>query len=145
VADQYVDEDYLADLFGRDTIAAVVTTGAISLDVHINAGTALIQSYLRNNGYATPATTTDQTVMLATAGAIWQTLSSIPSVSLKLPENWQTHPAFIAYTGILSGDAPVTHSLTTTTAIGGSKFTATTAGLPGAIPPRATRDNLGGY
>jgi hypothetical protein len=146
MADQYIDRTYLEGWMGSATVDAIVEAGAVNIYTHIEGGTALVQSALRNSGYSVPAaTTTDVTVKMAVAGAVWQTLSSVPGVSLKLPEDWKEHQLYVAYTGILNGDVPLTLSLSTIGAVGGSGFTESRTGFSNARPPRAGRDDLAGY
>lgn len=145
MADQYIDQTYVRAFFGTSLETAITGITGVSLTQQIEAATGLIQSYLRNSGYGTPDTTTDQTVMLGTLGALVETLSSIPEVSLPLPENWAEHPARIAYVGILNGDAQVTHALDKSAAVGGWKASEHRTGITDSRTQYASRKNLAGY
>jgi hypothetical protein len=140
VADQYIDSAYVDALLGRGFRTAVEDLEGANLFTLIEGGTALVQSYLRNQGYSTPTTTTDETVKLATLACVAVSMFSIPEFSFPKPESWDMHPAKLALDGILSGDAQVTHGLTQISAEGGLAFSSSTT-----YPQRASRTNLGGY
>jgi hypothetical protein len=146
VADAYIDSTYAGSFLGGDLVTALDGLTGVVLTTQIEAATALIQSYMRNNGYS-PVSTTDptaveETVKLAVMGALWQLLTSVPEGNVSLPENWEDHPARIAYVGILTGDANLTAALDKGAAVGGSQWTTHTSTTN---PQLATRDDLEGF
>lgn len=145
MADTYIDSTYVNGWLGTSTATALTSDTGASLTVILEACTSLIQSYLRNSGYATPSTTTDEVVKLATMGAVWESLCSRPEWGLKLPENWDRHPAKVAYVGIVNGDTTTTHSLTSRDAYGGWTFSDSSTTTTTGRVPRATRSQLAGY
>lgn len=145
MADQYIDAAYVRNFLGTNVEGTIEAYTGVGLTQHIEAATSLVQSYLRNSGYETPATTTDETVKMATMGAVWQTFASVPEASLPLPENWADHPLRIAYIGILDGSAQLTLTQADANAPGGMTFSDSTSGANTARTPYATRANLRGY
>jgi hypothetical protein len=110
VADRYIDVALVDAAIGRSVRESLVGDDAApgELLIVIELATALVQSYLRNSGYATPATQDpteilDGTVKLAVVGAVWEMLAEKPDNSLQLPDNWATSMYRVALDGILSG------------------------------------------
>jgi hypothetical protein len=126
VADRYVDVDLVDVAIGRSVRESLVGDEAEpgELLTVIELGTALVQSYMRNSGYACPATQDpddieDGTVKLAVLAAIWEMLAEKPNNSLQLPENWATSMYRTALDGILSGTVQLNMPQATTNAPGG--------------------------
>lgn len=130
---------------GSGVIDAIDAVVGVELETHIQLASSLIVGYLQNSGYTPGDSTTDDRVKLATIGALWEMLASIPEVSIALPANWEAHPARIAYVGILNGDLPVSHTVTEKDAIGGSQLTEHREGVTGAVRQRTSREELGGF
>lgn len=145
MADSYIDTDYVKANLGTGVYNAIAAVTGQSFTQAIYSATALVQSYLRNSGYATPATTTDETVKLAVLGALWQMVASTPETNLSLPEAWEDHPARLALKGIVGGNVMLTHALTTSAAIGGWTFTERATGATDTRQQRASRSELGGF
>lgn len=140
MADKYIDATYVDAYLGHGFRTAIDDLEGSSLDTLIEGGTALVQSYLRQQGYSTPATTTDETVKLATLACVFASALTLPEFSFAKPDTWENHPAKLALDGILSGDAQITHALNEIAAEGGAAFTSSTT-----YPQYASRSNLSGY
>lgn len=144
MADQYIDTTYIDAHLGTNYRTGATVSG-VNITTQIEAATALVQGYLTNSGYATPSTTSDENVKLATLGAFRVLLASVPEATVPLPDGWDDHPARIAYLGILSGELPVSHALTNISAVGGWKASEHRSTVTGAFTQRASRDELEGY
>lgn len=143
MADAYIDEAYVKAALGDDYVDAALGVTGISLTQLIETATGRVQAAIRKNGYATPATTTDQTVREATLGAVIELLSNIPEAKVDLKE----HPALKTYGDILSEDGTlqITHEFISIAAAGGAKFSESDPLVTGSRPQRASRKNLVGY
>src|SRR3990172_2929305 len=145
MADEYITTAYVDAHIGiglRQTWFPVAT----ELVTLIEGATGFVQSYLRNSGYSTPSSTTDETVKMAVMGALWQMAASRPATTVKIPEDWKEHPCRKAYVDILNGSVQLTHALNTRSAVGGVAFTAgTVAGSTSGRPAVATHTALLGY
>lgn len=146
MADSYIDTDYIKANLGTGVYDAIAAVTGTSFTQRIYSATALVQSYLRNSGYATPATTTDETVKLAVLGALWQMACSTPETNLALPEAWEDHPARLALKGIVKGDVQIAgHALSIPDAVGGWGFTEHATGATDTRQQRASRKELAGF
>ena len=149
MADRYIDATYIKAHLGGGYYDAVVAVTSVSVGVQIEAATSLIQAYMRNSGYETPETQdpdeVEEVVKLATLGAFRELFSSVPEVTVKLPDDWASNPAKVAYVGIVSGEAKLAADPEQEGAVGGMVFTDATEGASGARPPRASRESLEGY
>lgn len=145
MADAYIDATYVKAHMGTGVHDAIAAVTGSSITQRIESATALVQSYLRNNGWATPTTTSDEMVKLAVLGAFWQMACSTPETNVSLPDEWETHPARVAYLGILSGDAQVTHSLTKASAVGGWTYSDYSTTTTSGRTQRTRRSELEGY
>ena len=146
MADAYVDEEYVTRLLGANFTEAIQRIPGIDLVQIIASATAMMQSYLRNSGYAVPTpTTTDELVKLGTLWPIRMSLSMVPEASIPLPKDFDKLPEFIAFKGILSGDLPLGLSLSEIGAVGGFKFSNSDPSSSTGLPQRASRSNLSGY
>lgn len=148
MADRYIDEAYVFGAMEADVVRSILAPSGTSLTQIIERATSLVQSYGRNSGYTMPSTTdpttiTDETVKMAVMACVRQMLCSMPSSSLKLPEAWTTHPEYVAYRGILSGDAVLTLPLNAVAAVGA--FTITSATPDNGRMPRASSCQLKGW
>lgn len=148
MADRYIDEAYVFGAMEADVVRSILAPAGTSLTQIIERATSLVQSYGRNSGYTMPSTTdpttiTDETVKMAVMACVRQLLCAMPSSSLKLPEQWVTNPEYVAYRGILSGDAVLTLPLNTTAAVGAFKIT--TANASNGRLPRASSCQLKGW
>lgn len=101
--DRYIDQEYVRGHIGSQIESAMSGVPGVSLTTIIEAATALVQLSLRKHGYPTSSAGDDPLVKLATLGAVWQMLSSIPAITLKLPEDWEKHPAKVARDAIEAG------------------------------------------
>ena len=145
--DQYLTSAFIRAHLGTGYESAVTSITGVSQTTLIESATAVIQTALRNSGYSPPATETatdvEEYVKLATLGCYRELLASVPEGSIPLPENWAQHPAKLAYTAILSGDARLAATPAIDTAVGGWSFSDTSS--DGDRPQRASRDELSGY
>lgn len=154
MADRYISEEDVYAAMEADVVRSVLARAGLSLTAIIERATALIQSYLRNSGYVLPAAIspaayvvdsqmTDVTVRLAVLSGVRRQLCSLPSSSLQLPEDYGSHDETVARLGILNGDVTLSLTLNVIQAVGGAKFTVSTAGS--GREPRSGRCMLKGY
>lgn len=143
MADQYIDEAYVNARLGTAYVNAVQAVTGIDLTELIETATSRVQSAIRKNGYATPSTTTDETVKEAVLGAVLEQLANVPEVKLELPN----HPALKVYQDLLSEDGTlqITHAVSNIAAVGGMQFTESDPLVSDSLPQRSSRDNLVGY
>lgn len=144
-ADQYIDEAYLAGELGLDVVTALKRISGIQLDQKIAAATAVVQAHMRNSGYSTPSIVDDVNVKQAVVWATWVSLSKIPEASIPLPTDYKEDSHYVAFAGIVSGDIPLTVSLSEIGAVGGMKFTDSSPNSSTGHPQRSSRGNLVGY
>lgn len=144
MADQYIDEAYVNARLGTAYINAVQAQTGIDLTGVIETATARVQSAIRKNGYATPSTTTDETVKEAVLGALVELVANIPEIKVDVSKD---HPSVQVYKDLLSEDGTlqITHEQTLSAAVGGSKFTESDPAISTSKPQRSSRDNLSGY
>lgn len=151
MADAYVTEAEFEQLVGSGWVDAVQGYSGLSLTPHIEFATALVQSRLRNNGYAVPsgtiATTTniDPLVKSAVVALAWESLASVPKAGLRLPDEWESHPFRIAWADIYSGVATLNLSITKISAKGGWKASSHSTTTTTGLPQRSRRRELEGY
>lgn len=147
MADAYIDETYVRAHMGTALESALVGIAGTSLTTLIEAATARVQAALRNSGYSTPSTTTDEMVKLAVFGVVREMVSDIPEASLPLPDDWRsraTNPMSILKE-IISGEVQLSgHTLTTAAAVGGWQMSSH-ADTAAAYPQRTSRQQLKGY
>jgi hypothetical protein len=114
--------------------------------VQINAASALIKAYAKNSGYDLDDTTTDDSVMLATLGALMRVAYSRPDKNVAIPEGFNEHPATLAYLGILSGDMPILSVTPNVGAeVGGFQFTESDPDVTDAVVRRTSKTELAGF
>jgi hypothetical protein len=112
-ADNYLTASDYATLLGDGVYAAVLEAiGADGVTSLAQQATSFVQGFMQNSGYVTP--TLEQMVAenmpslsllkLAVAALLRELASSIPDISLPLPDNWDNHAGKRALEGILSGD-----------------------------------------
>ncbi len=150
---RYINETILATYMGQAVVDAIEAKAGVDLNTTIEQASDIIASYLRNSGYAPPDTTTpsdiaDKTIHAAVAAIVWEALASVPEVSIKLPDGWATHPCVLARDGILNGEAQLSMSVSTISAVGGAGFTNSDPTLSvseGGRPQRASRKELASY
>lgn len=149
MADRYVDADFVRAHLGTAYDAAVVGITGVSATVLFESATSVIQTAMRNSGYSPPSTTdpteVEEFVKLAVLGCYREMLAQVPEGSIPLPENWATSPSKLAYAAILSGDARLAATPSTTTAVGGFLWTESDPDVDGSRPQRASRDELSGW
>lgn len=151
MADAYVTETEFEQLVGSAWVNAVQGFSGVSLTPHIEYATALVQSRLRNNGYSVPsgtiATTTsiDPVVKSAVVALAWESLASVPKASLRLPDDWESHPFRIAWADIYSGVATLNLSITKISAKGGWKASSHSSVSTTGLPQRSRRTEIEGY
>ncbi len=143
---QYIDETYVEAHLGSGYVNAVQAISGVYLSTLITAGTARVQSALKAAGYSTPDTTADEVVKLAVLGCVREMVADVPEAAQQLPDDWAQraqNPVRILRE-IVNGDVPslASHSLDTSTAVGGSQFSISTAS---GLPKRTTKRELGGY
>ena len=147
MADQYIDDTYVKAHMGTALVTAIGSISGVSLTQLIESATARVQAALRNSGYSTPSTTTDQTVKLVTFGVLREMLSDVPEANLPLPDDWANrseNPARML-SEIVEGQIQLSgHTLTLSSAVGGwsmSSHLDTSSGYP----QRASRSQLRGF
>ena len=146
MADAYIDRTYVREHLGQGYEAAISTLDGVDIVTKIEAATALLQGAMRAAGYATAATTTDELVKLAVLEGVWAMLASTPEANVPLPENWESHPANIAYLGILAGTLQLSADPSKIAAKGGWKMSSHAAdGSDTSYVQRASRSQLKGY
>ena len=118
MADTYIDATYVKAAIGTGVHDAIANVTGSSITTRLEAATALIQGFMRANGYTPGTTTTDEVVKLATLGAFWQLAASTPETNLPLPDGWQDHPARQAYLGIKDGTIELAGAPSVRAAIG---------------------------
>lgn len=147
MADQYIDSTYVHAHMGSAVVTVLGAITGVSLTQLIESATARVQTALRNSGYSTPATTSDQTVKLVTFGVLREMLSDIPEANLPLPDDWANragNPARML-SEIVEGQIQLDgHTLTLASAVGGWQMSShedTSSGFP----QRASRSQLRGF
>jgi hypothetical protein len=147
MADQYITVAYVDARIGMSVRQALSDDGVAVLSA-VETATALVQGRLRNSGYTTPTTTTDQGVMAAVMGCVWQSLADQPN-GINLPDNWKTNPYYLAMVDVLNGDYQPdpsgSHSLNTRDAVGGAVFSDSSSTASTVRAQRSSRTNLAGY
>lgn len=147
----YITATYIDSFVGADVRAALFTDSAgdyspTILGVQINAASALIKAYAKNSGYDLGDTTTDDSVMLATLGALMRVAYSRPDKNVAIPEGFGEHPATLAYLGILSGDMPILSATPNVGAeVGGFQFTESDPDVTDAVVRRTSKTELAGF
>lgn len=142
MADAYITATYVKSFVGTGLYNALDGVTGFSWTQQIETATGLVQSALRNSGYETPSTTTDQTVMAATMGVVWQNASALPEKAIPLPEDWENNDLNIARQRILSGDETLTLSLDKVSAVGGWKWSENRTGIEDSRTQRSSRKEL---
>lgn len=151
MAATYITATYIDSFIGADVRAALFTDGsevysATILGVQINAASALIKAYAKNSGYDLGDTTTDDSVMLATLGALMRVAYSRPDKNIAVPDGFDSHPATLAYMGILSGDMPILSATPNVGAeVGGFQFTESDPDVTDAVVRRTSKTELAGF
>jgi hypothetical protein len=150
MADRYIDENYITERMGAGIVEAIQEIRGISLTSLIESATSTVQSFMRNSGYATPSTQdpteiTEIAVKDAVCMAVWIAAAAIPEASLKLSDNYKEHPAYQAYSGIVTGNVPLSAQPSQSGAVGGMLFSTSTVGVSGSLTQRTSRENLSGY
>jgi hypothetical protein len=159
MANQYIDYSYVDHHLGPNVREALFRdSGGVYMSASckalISSATAIIETALRNSGYATPTATISQAtaiaslneyVKLATFGQFYELAAKRPEKRLRLPEDWATNPAKVASEAILSGDANLTLTLDTSAAVGGwqaSENSDSVSSADGSRSPVFSRKNL---
>jgi len=147
MADTYISETNVKARLGTGVHDALAALTGVSITQLREDATAVIQSALRNSGYATPSTTTDVVVMLATFGVFLELACAIPEASIALPEQWTANEYYRARKDIVSGVVELTgHSRSIAGSVGGIVASDPDDTIAdGGRPPVATRANLVGY
>lgn len=151
MADVYLTQTYVEAHLGKGYTRSALQLDGVEFTTLNESATGLVQAYMRNSGYTPPGsiesdgTGVEEAVKLATLGAFTQLLTSIPEVSIPLPENWDVHPANVAYLGLLNGDMQLAATPSQAGAVGGMVFTSSDPDVDGSLPPRASRSQLEGY
>lgn len=146
MADAYIDRTYVREHLGKGFEDAISTLDGVDIVTKIEASTALVQGAMRAAGYATATTTTDELVKLAVLGGTWIMLASTPEGNIPLPDGWETHPANLAYQGILTGTLQLSADPSKIAAKGGWKMSSHAAdGSDTSYVQRASRSQLKGY
>lgn len=122
MADTYITATYVKGALGTGLYNALDGVTGFSWTQLREGATASIQVAMRNSGYSPGTTTTNQYVMMATMGQLWEMASSLPEKNIPLPENWDTNPYNLARIAILNGDADLGDAITKIRAVGGWKF-----------------------
>lgn len=147
MADQYIDSTYVNNHMGSAVVTVLANISGVSLTQLIESATSRIQGALRNSGYSTPSTTTDQLVKLATFGVLREMLSDIPEAQLPLPPDWgnrSENPARIL-AEIVEGQIQLSgHTLTLSSAVGGWQMSSHEDTSTG-YPQRASRSQMRGF
>ena len=147
----YITSAYVDAWFGEDVRTSLFTdsAGAYSatiFGVQVDGASALIKAYAKNSGYDIGDTTTDDTVKLATLGALMRTAYSRPDKNIAPPDGIDQHPAVIAYLGILSGDMPILSATPNVGAeVGGFQFTESDPDVTDAVVRRTSKTELAGF
>ena len=146
MADRYINSAYVDDHLGSNFRTAATATG-LDLDIMIEGATAAVQVYMRNSGYTPPSTQdpadVEPAVKLAVLGAFIHQLFSVPENSVRLPEQFGSHPAVVLWNGILSGDVKLSADPDKAGAVGGWSWTDSSS--TGSFPKKTTRTQMGGY
>jgi hypothetical protein len=159
VANQYLDTTYVDAYLGASVRAALFTDegGAYSstnFNTVAKAATSLVETALRNSGYTVPSATVStcstvaEYVRLAAFGAFVDLAYNRAEKRLKIPQDWNTHPAKTAYRAIIDGDANLDLTLSVVGAIGGFTFSITdddTSSSDGGRHHTFSRKNMSGY
>lgn len=150
MADRYIDQNYLTERIGAGMVEAILAIRGISLERLIETSTATVQGFMRNAGYPCPSTQdpnaiADVSIKDAVCMATWIAAAFIPEASIKLPDNYKEHPAYQAYSGIVTGNLPLSSSPSQSGAVGGMRFSNSTAGSSSSLTQRTSRQNLSGY
>lgn len=149
MADQYIDATYIQAHLGSGYEAAAVATSGIVRVTIIEAATAFVQGKLRNSGYS-PVSTEDpadveELVKLATYGAYREMLATIPEAAVALPENWNAHPARMAYVDLVNGELQLAATPSNIAAVGGWQWSESDPDVDDALVQRASREELEGF
>ncbi len=147
MADKYINTAYVLARVGtafaeaafRNTAGAYV---AASLGSTIEDATALTKVSLRRMSYTVPTTGTAYPDLQVFCFSIFYELTcGRPENMMGLPDDWANNPSKAYHTDVINGDAHMSLPKSVQGAVGGVKFSETTAGTAGAV---FTRDEMEG-
>ena len=130
MAARYLTVTYVTRQVGHDFLIAAfnqtaTTFSQVSAAFYgtVEAASGIVGSKLRKMGYDVPSTSTSaQDVMAITFAVFYEMLCGRPENNLRLPETWTGHPAKLLYEELKLGDAHLSLSYSTKSAVGGVKF-----------------------